>query len=172
MSASVPSIVPVSRLSSLTRFAKHIPPAQLLRYLLVGGWNTLFGYTCFFLMNRWLSHMLPAYSYIAASLASNLISITVAFLGYKWFVFRTKGNYVREWSRSLIVYSGMIVFSAVALGPLVGLIRHTTRFQTQAPYLAAAIVAVFTVISSFFGHKHLSFRETAPKTPPLADQLI
>ncbi|WP_263381297.1 GtrA family protein [Granulicella arctica] len=141
--------------------AKHIPPAQLLRYLIVGGWNTLFGYTCFFLMNRWLSHVMHAYSYIVASVASNLISITVAFLGYKWFVFQTKGNYVKEWLRSLIVYSGTILFSALALGPLVGLIRHSTRYQTQAPYIAAAIVAVFTVVSSFFGHKHLSFRQTA-----------
>lgn len=145
--------------------AKHIPPAQLFRYLLVGGWNTLFGYTCFFLMNRWLSRVMPAYSYIAASLLSNVINITVAFLGYKWFVFRTKGNYLREWLRSLIVYSGTILFSAVALAPLVGLIRHTTRYQTQAPYIAAALVAVFTVISSFFGHKHLSFRETSTQIP-------
>ena len=100
---------------------KYIPSAQLFRYILVGGWNTLFGYTCFFLINRWLSHLLPAYSYIAASLASNLIAITVAFLGYKWFVFQTKGSYLREWLRSL--------------------------------------VAIFTVVSSFFGHKHLSFRQ-------------
>jgi putative flippase GtrA len=141
--------------------AKHIPPAQLFRYLLVGGWNTIFGYTCFFLINRWLTHKMSAYSYIAASLSSNLISITVAFLGYKWFVFQTKGNYVREWLRSLIVYSGTIFFSAVALAPLVGLIRHTTRFQTQAPYLAGAIVALFTVVSSFFGHKHISFRHSS-----------
>jgi putative flippase GtrA len=71
-------------------FARHIPPTEFLRYILVGGWNTLFGYTCFFLMNRWLSRVLPAYSYIAASLTSNLIAITVAFLGYKWFVFRKR----------------------------------------------------------------------------------
>jgi putative flippase GtrA len=148
-----------------TGFARHIPPAQVLRYLVVGGWNTVFGYTCFFLMNRWLSRVMPAYSYIAASVGSNLISITVAFLGYKWFVFRTTGNYIREWLRSLIVYSGAILFSAVALGPLVGLIRHTTRYQTQAPYIAGALVAVFTVISSFFGHKHLSFRESSAKEP-------
>lgn len=146
--------------------AKHIPPAQLFRYLVVGGWNTVFGYTCFFLMNRWLSRVMPAYSYIAASIGSNLISITVAFLGYKWFVFRTKGNYVREWLRSLIVYSGTILFSAVAIAPLVGLIRHATHFTTQAPYIAQAIVAVFTVVSSFFGHKHLSFRQPKPIEMP------
>jgi putative flippase GtrA len=143
--------------------AKHIASAQLFRYLLVGGWNTLFGYTCFFFMNRWLSGVMPAYSYIAASLISNLISITVAFLGYKWFVFETKGNYLREWLRSLMVYSGTILFSVVALIPLVGLIRHTTSYQRQAPYIAGALVAIFTVISSFFGHKHFSFRGRDPR---------
>jgi putative flippase GtrA len=137
---------------------QHIPRSQWLRYLLVGGWNTLFGYTCFSLINHSLNRAMPSYSYIAASLSSNLISVTVAFLGYKWFVFKSKGRYVREWLRSLIVYSGTIVFSALALPPLVGVIRHASHYQTQAPYIAAAIVAVITVISSFFGHKHLSFK--------------
>ena len=143
--------------------AKHIPPAQLFRYLLVGGWNTIFGYTCFFLINRWLTHKMSAYSYIAASLSSNLISITVSFLGYKWFVFRTKGHYLREWLRTLMVYSASVIFSTLALAPMVGLIRHTTRYQTQAPYIAGAVVAIFTVLSSFFGHRHFSFRRASTK---------
>lgn len=149
-------------------FAGHIPPAQFLRYVLVGGWNTVFGYTCFFLINRWLSTAMTAYSYIAASLLSNLVAITVAFLGYKWFVFRTKGSYLREWLRTLTVYSGSVLVSTVALAPLVGLIRHATRYQAEAPYIAAAFVAVFTVVSSFFGHKHYSFR----KTPGLGEESV
>jgi putative flippase GtrA len=140
---------------------RHIPSAQFLRYLLIGAWNTVFGYTCFFLMNHWLATVMPAYSYIAANLLANLIAITVAFLGYKWFVFRTKGNYLREWLRALMVYSASVIFSTLALAPVVGLIRHTTRYQTQAPYIAGAVVAVFTVLSSFFGHRHFSFRKTS-----------
>ena len=149
-------------------FAKHIPRAQLFRYLMVGGWNTIFGYTCFFLLTRSLSRVMPVYSYLAANLASNLICITVAFLGYKWFVFRTKGNYLREWMRSLIVYSTAVLLSTVALAPLVGLIRHTTRYQTQAPYIAGALVGILTVISSFVGHKHFSFRQAPPSAERLA----
>jgi putative flippase GtrA len=144
----------------LSGVTSHIPPGQFLRYLLVGGWNTVFGYTCFFLMNRFLSTMITAYPYIVAGLASSLINITVAFLGYKWFVFRTKGKYLREWLRTLAIYSGSIVFSTLALAPLVGLIRHTTPYRSQAPYIAAAIVMAFTVVGSFFGHRHFSFRRT------------
>jgi putative flippase GtrA len=142
--------------------ARHLPSAQFLRYLVIGAWNTVFGYTCFFLFNRWLATVMSAYSYIVANLAANLIAITVAFLGYKWFVFRTQGNYLREWLRTLTVYGASVAFSTMALAPLVGLIRHTTPYQSQAPYIAGAVVAVFTVISSFFGHRHFSFRKTAP----------
>jgi putative flippase GtrA len=152
----------------LLGITSHIPAGQFLRYLLVGGWNTVFGYTCFFLMNRWLSRVITAYPYIVAGLASSLINITVAFLGYKWFVFRTKGNYLREWLRTLAIYSGSIVFSTLALAPLVGLIRHTTPYRSQAPYIAAAIVMVFTVFGSFFGHRHFSFRRTV--SPAEADE--
>ena len=142
--------------------ARRLPSAQFLRYLVVGAWNTVFGYTCFFLFNRWLATVMPAYSYIAANLAANFIAITVAFLGYKWFVFRTRGNYLREWLRTLTVYGASVAFSTLALAPLVGLIRHTTRYQSQAPYIAGAVVAIFTVLSSFFGHRHFSFRKTSP----------
>ena len=139
--------------------AGFVPSGQFLRYLLVGGWNTIFGYACFFLTNRWLARVMPEYSYLAASLLASLIAVSVAFLGYKWFVFRTRGNYLREWLRTLAVYSGSILVSTVALAPLVGLFRHFTKYQEQAPYIAAALVTVFTVVSSFLGHRHFSFRK-------------
>ena len=144
----------------LRRIASHIPPGQFLRYLLVGGWNTVFAYACFFLMNKWLSTVIKEYPYIVAGLASSLVNVTVAFLGYKWFVFRTRGNYFSEWVCTLTIYGGSILISTLALAPLVGLIRHTTPYQTQAPYIAGAVVSGFTVIASFFGHRHFSFRKT------------
>jgi putative flippase GtrA len=140
---------------------QNTQPKQFLRYILIGGWNTVFGYICFSVLNRWLSMIMPAYSYIAASLAASLISITVAFLGYKWFVFRTKGSYLIEWVRALTVYSGIVIFNTVVLAPLVGLIRHTTRYQSEAPYIAGAIVTVFTVTASFLGHRNFSFRKAS-----------
>jgi len=61
-------------------------------------------------------------------LLSSLLNITVAYFGYKWFVFKTKGNYLREWMRCVAVYSGGIIFALPALPALVVLIRHNTRF--------------------------------------------
>ncbi len=143
--------------ASLTR---HVPPGQFGRYLLVGAWTTLFGYGTFALFTAVLNPIVP-HSYIWASLLSSLLNITVAYFGYKWFVFKTKGNYLREWMRCVAVYSGGIIFALLALPALVVLIRHNTRFFAQAPYIAGAFLMVVVVVYNFFGHKKFSFREPA-----------
>jgi putative flippase GtrA len=105
-----------------------------------------------------LSPHIP-YSYLAASLLSALLNITVAFLGYKWFVFKTKGNYLREWGRCVVVYSGVIVLGLVLLPPLVFIVSHVTGKPNTAPYIAGALLMGISVLISFFGHKHISFRQ-------------
>jgi putative flippase GtrA len=134
-----------------------VPGQELFRYLLVGAWNTLFGYGCFAGLTALLADRIPE-SYIAASLISNVISITVSFLGYKWFVFRTKGNYLSEWVRCLGVYSFSMAFSLLALPAIVLLLRYYLSLDRQAPYIAGAIVIGLGVLFSFFGHKYFSFK--------------
>jgi putative flippase GtrA len=140
-----------------TRIFEHIPPGQFGRYLLVGTWNTLFGYGTFALFTAVLNPLMP-HGYIWASLLSSLFNITVAYLGYKWFVFKTKGNYLREWMRCVAIYSGGIVLGLMALPVLVHLIRRNTRFFAEAPYIAGAVLTAFMVVYSFLGHKKFSFR--------------
>jgi putative flippase GtrA len=137
-----------------------MPPAQFARFLLVGTWNTLFGYGCFAALTALLTPVVP-YAYIAASLLANAIGITVAFLGYKWFVFRTKGNYLKEWARCLVVYSGSMLITAALLPVVVGAIRHFTSYRHEAPYIAGGLLTGVNVIVSFFGHKKFSFRAAA-----------
>jgi putative flippase GtrA len=133
---------------------------QFLRYVLVGLWNTVFGYACFALFTKLLDNVVPQ-SYLAGSVLSNIVSITVAFLGYKWFVFKTKGNYLREWCRCFGVYSGSVVLGLVLLPMMVFTIRHKFGYQNEAPYIAGALLTGVTVVMSFFGHKHFSFRRPA-----------
>lgn len=145
-----------SRLELLT---KHIPPGQLLRYLITGVWNTLFGYGTFALFTLLLAP-LGRQSYLLAVIPSSLINITVSFLGYKWFVFKTKGNYLREWVRCVAVYSTSIALNMALLPVFVFLIRHYSGYDRQAPYVAGAVLTFLTVVLSFFGHKHISFRQS------------
>src|SRR5271169_2208371 len=87
------------------KLTSHIPPEQFGRYLLVGAWNTLFGYGSFATLTAVLDPIVP-HSYILACVIASLLNITVSYLGYKWFVFKTQGNYLREWARCVTVYSG------------------------------------------------------------------
>jgi putative flippase GtrA len=139
----------------------------IFRYLAVGACNTIFGYGCFALFTLLLTPVL-SYGYVAASILANLFSITFAFLGYKWFVFKTKGNYLKEWIRCLGVYAGGMILSAAALPFVVGVIRRQPGHDRSAPYIAGAIVLVFSIVFSFFGHRHISFadRNQAPQGAP------
>ena len=145
-----------SRLEPLT---KHVPPGQFGRYLLTGAGNTLLGYATFALFTALFAPM-GRQSYILALIPSAFINITVSFLGYKWFVFKTKGNYLREWCKCVAVYSSSLALSMVLLPIFVFIIRHRFGYESQAPYIAGAVMGIMTVFISFFGHKHISFRQS------------
>ena len=131
---------------------------EVLRYLLVGGFNTLFGYGIFALLN-WLFTGMGRYSYMYATFLASLISITVAFLGYKWFVFRTHGNYLAEWIRCLGVYGSTVLISLAGMPILVPLLQSALSHPERASYIAGAIMTGVSIIFGFFGHKKVSFRE-------------
>lgn len=133
-------------------------PGQFVRYLLVGGFNAGFGYGLFALLN-WRMRGVGPYSYMYAAVLANFIAITVAFLGYKWFVFKTRGNYLIEWIRCFGVYGTSMLIGLAGLPILVTLLRPRLRDPELASYLAAAIMTSITVAFSFFGHKNVSFRK-------------
>ena len=146
----------LQKIPGISRLTSHIPPAQFGRYLMVGVFNTAFGYSSYAVLTFLLTPHI-AYAYVVAGVISNLLNITIAFLNYKWFVFKTKGNYLREWLRCLLVYSGGIALGAALLPPAVFFIRHLTSFDTSAPYIAGALLMGLNVIISFAGHKKFSF---------------
>jgi putative flippase GtrA len=151
----------ISELSPLAESSARVANPRkltLIRYLAVGACNTAFGYGCFALLTLLLTPIFT-YGYVLASLLANLFSITFAFFGYKWFVFKTKGNYLREWIRCVGVYATSMIVSAAALPFVVGFIRRQPGHDRSAPYIAGAIVLVFSVLFSFFGHRHISFAD-------------
>ena len=141
----------------LKQLTRHIPPAQFSRYILIGVWNTAFGYAMYAALTALLTPHVP-YAYILASVLASVLNITVAFLGYKWFIFKTTGNYLREWSRCVLVYSGGIMIGILLLPVLVYAVRHSTRFDAAAPYIAGAALTGLNVVVGFLGHKNFSFQ--------------
>jgi putative flippase GtrA len=153
------------------RIAAHFPPGQFLRYFAVGAFNTAFGYGTyvgfFTLFSKIISAHHPSLIAPLASIVSTPLNITVAYFGYKAFVFKTHGNYLAEWLKCFGVYGVGMLPGLIALSALTRLLQallqhhtHIAHPSTIAAYLAGAIVQGFTVIASFFGHKKVTF---APK---------
>lgn len=146
----------------IRQLTSHIPPGQLLRYLMVGVWNTLFGYGCFFVCTKLFLYLVPGQPSLMASaavVASTFVNITVSFFGYKLLVFRSRGNPLHEYLRSFLVYLPTMAIGAVAIAPLTALLEHAVRVRSWAPYIAGAILQAVTVIVSFLGHKRITFQQ-------------
>jgi putative flippase GtrA len=142
------------------KLALHVPPEQFGRYLLVGLANTIVGYGTFALFTAILDRF-TAHGYVLASVLSGLLNITFAYLNYKRFVFRTKGNYLREWSRCLAVYGSAIVIGAMLLPIFVFFLHRWAGLTVSAPYLAGLVLLALTTIYNFLGNKKFSFRSPA-----------
>ncbi len=140
---------------------------QFLRYLLVGGFNTLFGLAVSELLVLLLSKPFPHYGYIATPILSNLINVTVSYLGYKWFVFKTEGRYLPEWLRAMAVYSIPMLVNTAALPALKTLLQRMGHLGASAPYVAVALLTGMTVIYSFIGNRKFTFRTAEKAQEPV-----
>ena len=139
--------MPNSTTSGLNLFSAQ--QLQFIRYLAVGGWNTVFGMAIYAGLYYWLG---GRFHYLVLAIPANILAITNAYICYKLFVFRTRGNILGEYFRCYIVYGGMMLAGAAGLFVLVEWLRM--------PPIAAncACTAVLTVVS-YLSHKSFSFKK-------------
>ena len=139
-----------------------LPTGEVIRFLLVGGFNTFFSLALYSACVHGFSLLLPTHGkpLIAdiASIVSKPVAITVAFLGYKHFVFRTKGNYIKEWLRCFAVYGVSTPVELVILPVATKLFLLPSITHVYAPYLAGIVNAVVIATYSYFAHKKFSFK--------------
>jgi putative flippase GtrA len=144
-----------------TALRRAMPGGEVIRFLLVGGFNTLFSlvlYNAFVvIVRRFLRN-----EYLVADIAQCIsmpLSITVAFLGYKWFVFRTQGNYLKEWLRCFAVYSvGFPMSVLIVLPAATAAFLHFPLTKPYAANLAGLVNSVVIACYSYFAHKKFSFK--------------
>jgi putative flippase GtrA len=121
---------------------------EKLRYLLVGGYNTAFGYILFVLLLILLKNRVH---YLVVLVISHVISVTNAYLAYKFLVFKTQGEWLREFGKFNIVYLGVLIINLVALPVMV-------EWLSIKPAIGQAWFVLITIIVSYLGHKHFSFK--------------
>lgn len=134
---------------------------RFLKYLLVGGMNTVFGYGVYALF-VWILAGKFAASYMVASIVSQIAGVTFSYATYKIFVFKTKGNVWAEYLKCWSVYGAASLICVAVLPVFVIGFEWIlpTDFQKYAPYLGGLSVTGITVLFSFFGHSKITFRQT------------
>lgn len=131
---------------------------QGLRYLLVGLWNTIFGYGLFALL---LATIGDHVHYLVLLVAATIIAILNAFALYRAFVFRVSGQVILDLARFSVVYLVALAANIAALPLLVEV--------AGLPVLVAqAFIAAGTVAATFVAHRAFSFRRAG--TGPRARQ--
>ncbi|MBP1532343.1 MAG: GtrA family protein [Alphaproteobacteria bacterium] len=132
---------------------------EKLRFLLVGGFNTVFAYGilsllvyCFENINTSLGwNIAPAIIANIALVIQYIITINVSFITMKYYVFRSRGNWLSEWFKAWSVYIFIYLINAPTL-TLLMVVFSLSAYPAQAIYLT------FSTIITFILHKYYSFR--------------
>lgn len=139
----------ISRIDGLINLAKR--HELKLRYIIVGGFNTLFGIAFFFVL-RYLD---PQFSkhYFLWLIFAQLVCTTVAYFLYKFLVFRTSGDYVRE---LIAFFSSYYVNYAInwAVLPICVELFGIDPLVVQTVFILAMVVV------GFFWNSTITFRQS------------
>ena len=118
---------------------------EKIRFLLVGGYNTVFSYFLYVLL---------VYFGLNAQI-SLLISFAVSsvnsYLTQKFYVFLTKGNYLNEYLKCLTTWFGSYVLNAVLLFVFM-------HFFNLNAYIGELIVLILLTVYSFVALKYFAFK--------------
>lgn len=129
----------------------HAETKQKLRFLLVGAWNTAFGYGLFAGLYLWLGQEMH---YLMILLLAHAVSVTNAFLGHRYLVFRSQGPILREFLRFNLSYLGALLLSLAGMPFLI-------EVCGLHPLQAQVVLLLIGLIYSYLAHKYYSFRVTS-----------
>lgn len=131
----------------IDRLRAHWNRNLKLRFLFVGGWNTVFGYACFLALYAAFGTRLH---YLLIAIVAHVVNVCQAFALHRLMVFRSRGAWLREFVRFNLAQLTILAGCVAALWLLVSVVHLD-------PPIAQAIVTIGAVVTSYLGHRHFSF---------------
>lgn len=124
-----------------------------LRYLVAGGINTLFGYVVSLVFYYNLNQELDL---VLILIITNIVSISFSFLIYKIFVFKTPGNWIKEYLRCYLVYGFTAIISSACIWILVEKIALSY-------WIAQTLAIIIIILASYTLHNNYTFKAANEK---------
>lgn len=119
-----------------------------LLYLIIGGWNTIFGYAVWAVLQFSIGRFVP---YLGVIVLAWPAAVVNAYLGYRTFVFRSHEPVWTELPRFSLIYVATLIANLVLL-PLALTVLPFSIYVVQAIFLG------LMVIVSYLSHRYVSFR--------------
>ncbi len=130
---------------------------QKIRFLLVGGFNTVFAYLVLNLLNVFFTFLFQeSFSKVVianlALILQYILTINVSFITMRYYVFQSHGNWYKEWLKAWSVYILLYLINAPVLSLMIGVFGWST-------WLSQGVYLIFSTIITFLLHKYYSFRK-------------
>ena len=133
--------------------ARRLLADQRVRFVLVGGVNTVLSTALFIVFQLWFGDR--TYSFVPLGLAW-IISLVCVFFPHRLLVFKVRGHVLRDFGRFVLVNAG-------AFGINVGVLFLASDVLGWPRIPSQLVITAVSVVISFLGHKHFSFRR--PRVP-------
>lgn len=133
---------------------------EKLRFLLVGGFNTVLAYGVLNALDWCFGKINMAYNFgfanevvaNAALLIQYIITINISVATMRYYVFRSHGDWRKEFAKAWSVY----VFLYLINAPILTFLMVVFDLETWS---AQGIYLIFSTICTFLLHKYFSFRK-------------
>ena len=119
---------------------------QEIRFLFVGGLNTVVGYGLYALL------LFLNINYLIANTFSTIIGVLHSYLWNRYFTFKSREKASKELLKFISVY---ILSYLIGMGTLFCF----KEIFNISPYLAGLLNLIITTLISWFGHKYFSFKK-------------
>ena len=126
---------------------------EFVQFLLVGGLAALVNFISRIVINKFVS-------YSAAVMLAYVVGMVTAFLLSKYFVFEQSGRHHLHELRDFTIVN--LIAIPQVWGISVGLAEYVfpaIGYTFYAPEVAHLIGLAIPAVTSYFGHKHFSFRK-------------
>lgn len=119
---------------------------EKIRFLLVGGFNTVVAYTLF----SFLYYILNGF-YTLAVIIQYILTIQLSFITMRYYVFRGKGPILKEYIKAISVYIWLLFFNMAWLFVFIDCLDLNG-------YISQAFYIITSTILTYLFHKNFSFK--------------
>ena len=139
------------------------PHEEKLRFLVVGVWNVAFSMATLWVSERLIPHgpgtaLASSIGVVGAKqvvlFVNWVVSVTQNMFTFKLLVFRTKGNWLREYGRMYVTYTGTFVVESV-------MVQTNSAVLGWSLFFSRLPTLVVVTVLSYLGHKYFTFRTSA-----------